>query len=328
MIIPTYNRAHWLGGAIQSVLSQTYSDLAILVSDNASTDDTPEVVRSFSDPRLTYVRRRENVGILENHNLSLEAVASPYVLILPDDDLLLPQILEKTVAVLDDQPGVGMVHCSFDVIASSGETVTPSTNWTYGLEADTVEPGPTFLRESMVFSCRVCASTALMRTKALEKNRFDPADFPAIDFGMWLRMALDWDMAFLNEPLAAYRIHGQSHSAGFGPPVPDGYVQDLEIVLSLRDLKLRFLDENAVRLSDPSGLRRLVGAGVRRELILRAKGHTLPERRLQPTVRMLAEAARIDPRVMLEPDALRLLAGGFLTPRMVDRLKELTGRRP
>ncbi len=326
VIIPTYNRAHWLGGAIQSVLDQTYEDFVLMVSDNASTDHTPEVVASFSDPRISYVRRPRNVGLLENHNLSLDAVSTKYALILPDDDVLFPQILEKTVAVLDEHPNAGMVHCSFDVIAASGETVTPRTNWTYGLEGDTVEPGHDFVRESMTFSCRVCASTALMRMDALKTNRFDPADFPAIDFGMWLRMAVEWDMAFLDQPMAGYRIHGQSHSAGFGPPVPDGYVQDLDIVTKLRDLKLRFLDRYGARLPDPEGLRRLAGAGMRRELVLRVKGHTLPERRLSPTVRMLAEAVRLDPRLALDPAALRVLAASFLTPRVVDRLKDLAGR--
>ena len=326
VIIPTYNRAHWLGGAIQSVLDQTYEDFVLMVSDNASTDHTREVVESFSDPRISYVGRPENVGILKNHNLSLDAVSTKYALILPDDDLLYPEILERTVAVLDQHPNAGMVHCAFDVIAASGETVTPCTNWTYGLQGDTVEPGHAFVRESMVFSCRVCASTALMRMDALKANRFDPADFPAIDFGMWLRMAVDWDMAFVDEPLAGYRIHGQSHSAGFGPPVPDGYVQDLDIVTKLKDLKLRFLDRYGARLPDPDKLRRLAGAGMRRELVLRVKGHTLPERRLSPTVRMLAGAVRLDPRLALEPAALRVLAASLLTPRVVDRLKDLAGR--
>ena len=61
----------------------------------------------------------------------------------------------------------------------------------------------------MRWSCRVCASTALMRTAALPRGRDEPAeDFPAIDFGMWLRMAADgWEFAFLADTLGDYRIH-------------------------------------------------------------------------------------------------------------------------
>ncbi len=59
----------------------------------------------------------------------------------------------------------------------------------------------------MLWSCRVCASTALIRVAALPEPPFDQDEFPAIDFGMWLRMALDWEMAFVAEPLAGYRIH-------------------------------------------------------------------------------------------------------------------------
>ena len=58
ILIPTYNRARWLPGAIESVLAQTERDFTLVISDNASTDETPEVVARYDDPRITYVRRR------------------------------------------------------------------------------------------------------------------------------------------------------------------------------------------------------------------------------------------------------------------------------
>ena len=61
----------------------------------------------------------------------------------------------------------------------------------------------------MKWSCRICASTALMRTEALPEDGMIADDFPAVDFGMWLRMAAaGWEFAFLGETLGAYRIHG------------------------------------------------------------------------------------------------------------------------
>src|SRR5947208_6072670 len=88
VFIPTYNRARLLPHAISGVLQQTFGDLRLVVSDNASTDETPDVVAQFDDPRLEYVRQPENLGLLGNHNWFLERVDTDYALILPDDDLV------------------------------------------------------------------------------------------------------------------------------------------------------------------------------------------------------------------------------------------------
>ena len=88
VFIPTYNRAGLLPEAIKSVLGQTYDDFKLVVSDNASDDSTPEIVASFDDPRLEYVRQPENLGLLGNHNWFLQRIETDYALILPDDDLV------------------------------------------------------------------------------------------------------------------------------------------------------------------------------------------------------------------------------------------------
>lgn len=62
VVIPTYNRAHLLGRAIQSVLNQTYHDFEIIVVDDGSTDNTEKVVKSFNDPRIHYIRHDQNRG--------------------------------------------------------------------------------------------------------------------------------------------------------------------------------------------------------------------------------------------------------------------------
>src|SRR4051812_19006119 len=321
VVIPTYNRARFLPGAIDSVLAQTYGDFRLLIADNASDDGTPDVVARYDDPRIEYVRRRENLGITANHNLALQQVDTPYCLIVPDDDLLAPEILERTVAVLDASPRVGMVHARFQVMAADGTVTKEHEDWTYGLAEDTVESGEEFIRESMLWSCRVCASTALMRMEALPDPPFDQDDFPAIDFGMWLRMALGWEMGFIAEPLAAYRIHPGSHSAAFGPPAGSGYTQRTEIVMRLKAVKLRFVERFRHRLDDHDELRARAARSMRRELIWMARNETLPERRFGRTLRALGAGLRMDPRLVTEPAAWSLLAGSVVGPRTVGRLR-------
>ena len=321
VVIPTFNRARYLPTALESVLAQTYGDFRLLVADNASTDGTPEIVARYHDPRIDYVRRPENLGITANHNLALQDVRSPYCLIVPDDDVLFPDILERTVAVLDANPRAGMVHARFQVLDADGGVLKELDDWTYGLDGDTVEAGDTFIRESMLWSCRVCASTALMRMESLPDPPFDQDDFPAIDFGMWLRMALGWEMAFIADPLAGYRIHGTTHSAAFGPPQGAGYTMRTEIVTRLRDVKLRFVERFRHRLGDVDDLRDRAARCLRRELIWMARNETLPQRGFGRTVRALAAGLRVDPKLLAEPSAWSLLAGSVVGPRGVNLLR-------
>jgi glycosyltransferase involved in cell wall biosynthesis len=322
--IPTHNRARLLPEAMKSVLAQTYDDFKLVISDNASTDSTPQVVASFDDPRVEYVRQPQNLGLLGNQNWILQRIESDYSLILADDDLIYPELLERTVAELDRLPRAGVVHTGFDVIDEEGVVMLPDVNWTYGLDRNTVENAQDFISESMKWSCRVCASTALMRTEALPAGGMSADDFPAIDLGMWLRMAADgWDFAFVDETLGAYRIHGTSHSAAFGPPLGPGYVQGIEIVSRLKAVKLRFLDAHDGGIGDQRTLRRLAEEARRHELVVMARNLSLPDRKPGPTFRALASAVRADPGVLLGAPAWKTAAASLLGPRLTDRIKEL-----
>src|SRR5215208_4529782 len=184
ILVPTRNRGGWLRGGIEAALAQTYEDFELLVADNASTDETPDVVASFDDPRVRYVRRPTDVGLVENHNAGLASIDSDYVIIVPDDDLMYPQLLERTVPILDRIPRAGMVHTSIDMLDPDGATIAAGVNWTMGLTQTTIEPGASFIREQMKYSCRVCASTALMRRSALPLGYFNPGDYPPVDLGL------------------------------------------------------------------------------------------------------------------------------------------------
>ena len=319
--IPTRNRAAYLRQSIESVLAQTYADFRLVVSDNASTDETADVVASFRDERLRYDRLPEDIGLLGNFNRCLDDADTEYVLELADDEILYPAHLAESVAMLDANASAGIVHSAFDIIGPEGDVVFHAVDWT-GLQGDVVEPGDEFIRKCISSWSRIAASTALIRTAALPPVRFDPADFPPTDFGLWLRMALDWDVAFLgSRPLAGYRIHPGSHSAVYGTYTPTGYIDTPEHVAKGHEIKIRFLDRFGDRFPDARELRSVASRSLRETLVNHAARRTLPERRVGATVRALAEAARIDRRVMLAPSAWRLLLASLLGRRTVEALK-------
>jgi glycosyltransferase involved in cell wall biosynthesis len=325
--VPTYNRARLLPSTLASLSAQTFEDVAIVVVDNASTDDTPAVVEGHRDDRVSYVRQPRNLGILGNHKWILANASSEYALIIPDDDIAYPELLATCVRVLDENPRAGMVHTAFDVIDEAGAVVLHDEDWTHGLTASESEDSETFIRRSMLHSCRVCASTALMRAEAVPTGGMREADFPAIDLGMWLRMAAGgWSFAFVDATLGAYRIHGASHSAAFGRPSGAGYLNEMSMLDRLASVKRSFVEEYVTDPKAAAALKRLVRRSTRLELVRRVRT-SVPDRRRVSTFRGLATAAALSPSVVVEREAWRLAAGSVLGPRVVDRIVR-SGTRP
>lgn len=100
--LPTYNRAGRLVRAIESVLSQTHADLELLISDNASTDDTAQVCARYGreDARVRYVRHSQNVGLTANFNSVFHEARGRYVMALADDDWLEPEYVQRCAEAL------------------------------------------------------------------------------------------------------------------------------------------------------------------------------------------------------------------------------------
>jgi glycosyltransferase involved in cell wall biosynthesis len=324
VIIPTYNRAEWLGGAIESALAQTWTDFRVLVSDNGSTDATADVMARYDDPRIEYRRLERNLDLNRHYNLCFERCETEYLCTLPDDDRFAPDFLERTVPVLDAHPSAGIVHGQVTVVDEQGGVIATGHDMT-GLPGDSVERGAGFIRASFDGSYRVHATTALIRTEAIRAVPLDHRDYPVTDFGQWMRIALRWDMAFLAYPLASYRIHDNSYTSGAAGVTDGGYRQGLDRVIKFHEVKLRLLDEHAAALEDVPGLRRRAERSFRRELVRHAALVT-PERRLGETVSALRERARLEPRIALMPAAWRLLATGALGPRGVTALKTMLNR--
>jgi glycosyltransferase involved in cell wall biosynthesis len=108
--MPVYNGENFLANAIQSVLSQSFGDLELLISDNASTDRTAEICEEYAlrDSRVRYFRNPENVGLVNNHNLLVQHAAGEYFMWVAHDDALHPDYLARCVDLLDRNPDAAL----------------------------------------------------------------------------------------------------------------------------------------------------------------------------------------------------------------------------
>ena len=320
VFVPTYNRARWLPEAIESALSQTYTGFVLVVSDNCSTDSTPDVVAAFDDPRLVYVRQAEHLGLNEHFNRCYGLAETEYMFLIPDDDVMEPDALEQTIAVLDANPRVGLVHGCAKLVGEGDETIADAHHMTQ-LVDDEIETGATFVRRAIDQGYRIHASTALIRTSALADVRLRDDEFPVTDVGLWLRLALSWDIAFLARTLAVVRVHSGAYTADGRGVTGGGYVQELDVIEKLLEVKLRFLEEYGERFPDADALRGVARRALRRDLLDLAGHMTIPERRLLETARVLGGLARRHPAILSEARAWRLLGASVLGRGTVERIK-------
>jgi glycosyltransferase involved in cell wall biosynthesis len=122
-IIPTYNRAHIVGRAIQSVLNQTYKNIEVIVVDDGSQDNTQEVVLSIKDERVRYIRLHRNFGAAFARNIGIANARGEFVAFLDSDDCFLPEKIEKQVELMLKDESTGVCYTEVYYELDNGELV-------------------------------------------------------------------------------------------------------------------------------------------------------------------------------------------------------------
>lgn len=214
-VVPCYKLAHLLPECIRSILSQSYQDFEILIMDDCSPDNTPEVARSFHDPRVQHIRNEPNLGHLKNYNKGIELAKGEYIwLISADDWLNSSQVLERFVGVMEGSPNVGYVFCPTVRVVDGRERGV----MTYSEIAsrDTVVSGREFLTGHLLEANIVPAPAAMARKRCYQEISLFPLDLPhAGDWYLWGVFALYHDVGFCAEPMVTRRFHQANMSSGF-----------------------------------------------------------------------------------------------------------------
>jgi glycosyltransferase involved in cell wall biosynthesis len=130
--LPVYNGERYLAQVLESLLAQTFTDLEIVICDNASSDATAEICQSYraKDARVRYFRNARNLGAAPNFNRTFELSSAPLFQCGGCDDVYEPTFLERCIAVLEQDPGAVLCHTSAKVIGDNGEPLqcTPQRN--------------------------------------------------------------------------------------------------------------------------------------------------------------------------------------------------------
>ena len=147
--LPVYNGAEYLAQSLDALLAQTYKDFELVISDNASTDETADICRDYAgrDERIRYVRQPVNIGAAPNHNFLVGEARGRYFKWASHDDLYAPELLEKCVEVLESRPDAVLVHCWDALIDEDGKLLREVP---YVL--DTANPSPSARLRSLLYT--------------------------------------------------------------------------------------------------------------------------------------------------------------------------------
>lgn len=208
-IVPCYKLAHLLPECINSILTQSFEDFEILIMDDSSPDNTPQVAASFNDPRVIHVRNEPNLGHLRNYNKGISLSRGQYVwLISADDYLRKPYVLERYVKLLDENPNVGYVFCP-GVKVRGGKEVN-ALDYSFHGSRDAVFNGRKFLSK-FVRENTIVAASGCVRKECYDKVSVFPLDMPwGGDWYLWAIFAFHYDVGYLAEPMVCYREHEMS----------------------------------------------------------------------------------------------------------------------
>ena len=201
VIIPTYNRGHLVERAIESVLTQTFQDLAVFVVDDASEDATGRIVRRFNDARLTYLRHSVNRGAGAARNTGLREASGEYVAFLDSDDEWLPTKLEKQLHTFQQgPPNLAVVYTGIRFIdLDTGDFLGTQAPQARGHILDLL------LRTNVVVGSN---STAMVRRAFLEASGGFDESLPARqDVDLWIRLAKHYSFDYVDEILVHVYVH-------------------------------------------------------------------------------------------------------------------------
>ncbi len=204
--VPMYNGADHIGECIESVLRQTFADFELVLVDDASSDDTVEIARSFDDDRIRIIENPQRLGAEGNWNAALDHSRGEYVKVLSHDDVIYERCLERQVAVLDGDPELVWVAVRRDILDGdlrvlvrdrglkglSGRIETPDVFRTL------IRSGTNIFGEG--------AAVLMRREAAAAAGGFDGRRGYVIDLDLWTRLLLTGPAYALDETLAVFRV--------------------------------------------------------------------------------------------------------------------------
>lgn len=207
VVLCSYNHARFVGATIRSILAQTFTDFELIISDDASSDGSVEVIRQFSDPRIRLFTQEKNLGIVENFNFAASQARGEYIVQVGSDDLFLPHKIKRQVEEMDARPGVAVVFTHIGIINADGVPYRfHPLKYSKYLYNQLNHTRHEWLR---IFFRKNClpAPSAMLRKSAMQRvGLYDIRFLGLQDYDWWIRFCLGgYELHIIPEELTLYR---------------------------------------------------------------------------------------------------------------------------
>jgi alpha-1,3-rhamnosyltransferase len=211
VLVPAYNHEQYVEEALQSVVDQTYKNIELIVINDGSTDGTSGVIKKYiennPEPRITFLEQT-NEGICKTLNRGLKHAKGKYIAVLASDDLWSPDKIEKQVQLMERNDNIGLVFSDHYFMRGREITNIKATDYKPNIRKCFIKSIQNVnIYERLMIENIIPALTVLMRRDCIDKMGGFDTNLIAEDFDMWLRMAKEYPFAYIDEPLAFYRIH-------------------------------------------------------------------------------------------------------------------------
>lgn len=194
VLMPVYNVEDYIHESINSVLNQTYPHFEFLIIDDGSTDSTAQLIKTFSDPRITLIEKPNNTGLIDCLNLGFSLAKGTYIARMDGDDISAFNRFEKQLKVLETQPEIKVCGCWLKAFGEKEEIIKHKE-----FHDEIVA--------NLLLHCSMSMGAVMFERKALENYLFDEKKVHVEDYDFWSRIA--WTSKFYNlqEVLYFYRVH-------------------------------------------------------------------------------------------------------------------------
>jgi len=233
--IPVYNGEKYIEETLNSISDQTYKNIEIIISDNASTDNTGTIVMKYldKDTRIQYSRNEVNLGYSGNLNKLIDLAQSEYIAIFHADDIYQPTIIEEQVIFLDNNPSLGGCFTLGKSIDSSGKQI--KSDFIYNssnLQADLIVDSKFYItRLFEIGTIFICPTSMIKKSVYQELNGYSLTVKYVEDVDMWARILEKYNLGIIAKELFSYRIHNNQASSYY----ISSHRKDLTVLLKYLD---------------------------------------------------------------------------------------------
>ncbi len=237
VIMPVYNSERFLKQALQSVLSQTFTDFELLIINDGSTDSSLSIIQSFSDKRIHLIQNERNIGLIDSLNKGIALATATYIARMDADDICLPARFEKQVSYLNQHPEVAVVATRVIQINADEDELG---GWDDDLRYSSAQQIYTALAKT---NC-IAHPTVMMRTEIIRSYTYHKKQKGSEDWDLWMRLVSDGHHIHkIPETLLKYRLHAASatavHNREFSIEKKINRVRTIFLKERLQQLKLK-----------------------------------------------------------------------------------------